>query len=732
MIIHAYSAILTFIIVFFVILIGSSYGFTKETFSPIKSDYNIQYTPDGVRDIIHISDTQNPSARLTYIDDITNIKRIQTNPQPICLPYQKQTYIDGSAVCVSKCYDIQYYDIASNQCINCPIGQKGDGNNGCIAVDPDPHSCNQRGAVIADNYGNCRSCPFGKQLNFDPKTNGYDCLDICPQHKDYNQDGSCTLKCPLQNQYSDPLYGCINCPVGYLVNDNNQCQPRPPCPAGQFLDNAGIHCVSECAVYDRYDPTTDTCTPICTSSTNPIYDPVSKSCVPCGNNQVYSGSYNKCIPAPTLPPPKCDPGFTLVNGSCQSICPDWLTNDTTDPYKCVPRCDNTQYYDDKLTFSCVDCPDGYTVDKFNECTVPIPAPSPPVCSPGFTLDTQNKCQSICPPWRTNDKNDPTSCILLCTSPTQFYDLDSNYGCSNCPPGYGVDNNNECTVPLPTTSPQPTSSPIGGGANGGGAGANGMAITAMSASNLSYQGIGFDDTLPLVTTQMFTFDLQLTLSITYTAASVTINGKTISFVGGGKQTFKGVQMTPNGVTATVNYFRTTNTNTSPVLVETYSITYTATDKNAMNAFTYTCQSGDFAAGFLVIGAGAGGSTVNNYKSTGGGGGVVFGIVPIPASAVSKSIQVTIGKGGVGSLSAQGTGGTATTVTLDSQVIANGGGGMVGDGIHTGTDGESSPNLGRNVALFQKFINLYGGGGYGGAPGIDGYATITIFSFNVTKN
>ena len=52
--------------------------------------------------------------------------------------------------------------------------------------------------------------------------------------------------------------------------------------------------------------------------------------------------------------------------------------------------------------------------------------------------TSNKCESICPPWRQNDPSNSLQCTLLCSDPSQYYDTVYNFGCTNCPPGFGVD------------------------------------------------------------------------------------------------------------------------------------------------------------------------------------------------------------------------------------------------------------------------------------------------------
>ena len=449
----------------------------KEAFSPpsqIYTDYNLIYTADGVKDVVKIKDPKT-SASIIYMDDITKLNnsycpvgfvydkelgcKTECPPGMVydhkiqqctnqCLPFQNTTYTDHdtSASCTAKCQTIQYFDIFTKTCNNCPIGYIGDGNNNCKAWPDCPD-----GQQVVDNYGTCKGCPYGQKMD-----SNFQCQEICQSYQKYDEDGSCALKCPNPNQYSDPWYGCINCPVGYLVDGSNVCQPRPPCPEGQFLDNAGIQCVSECAIYDRYDKTTGTCVPICGGLT-PFYDHLAYECVPCPDGQIFSGSYNKCIPAPTPPPPTCGPGYVAKNGQCQSICPDWRVNDRTNPGTCNLLCPTHQYFDDTISYGCVDCPSGYTVDANNTCQPPAPTTPPPFsCNGGYTLNTHtNLCESICTPWRTNDQNNPINCMLRCPLSTQRYDT-MNQGCVDCPYGWSVDNNNECTIPPPP--PPPTTKP----------------------------------------------------------------------------------------------------------------------------------------------------------------------------------------------------------------------------------------------------------------------------------
>lgn len=625
---HILSNVILFIVIVFFSYIFVASFVHKETFvNPIKSEYNIQYTPEGVKDIIRMTDTTNPFASVTYVDDVTSIHPRHPCPDnytkdptlgcipqcpngfqydtkiracvPMCASHQTLKYVsDSSAICVSKCWDIQYYDFDTDQCINCPIGYTGDGNNNCTQLTP----CSA-GSTMVDNYRTCKSCPYGQKVN--PST--FECENICPAHKKYNDDGTCTLKCPRPNQYSDPLYGCINCPIGYLVNDENKCEPRPPCPEGQFLDNAGEHCLNECPNYDKYDPKTDTCVPICSGNT-PIFDALSKQCIPCPTGQIYGGSYNRCVPAPTPPPPTCGPGFNIVDDECQSMCPDWLINDPKDPRTCIPRCaSKSQYYDDRITFSCIECPTGYTVDTYNKCTVPVPTPPPPTCGPGYIMNkTINQCESICPLWRTNDPKNPTSCVLLCTEPDQYYDTQYNYGCTHCPAGYGVDNNNKCTIPLPKpTTAAPFSPTTTDSSTGSGNTEFSTGITSIAVGNVNIGTTYFDGNT--VTVDLFTIDIVLTVVLAkYNYASVTVGPITKTMTANGqtmKLTFNNIQLSPSGVQASINYYNTQNTSTTPVATDRYNIGYKSTKTMSRN---YTVKPQDFAVGFLLIGGGAGGS------------------------------------------------------------------------------------------------------------------------------
>ena len=413
------------------------------------TSYFQQFSKDGVKDIINIKDKAT-NTTLSYYDTITDLQHIPRkcpegyvydtktktcNAQ--CPTFEKMTYPhgkDSSGVCTPKCTKTyQYYDIFTGDCHDCPIGYKSDGNNNCIAKDP----CPGHGAQYVDHVSGCQSCPFGQ--SFDAS---FQCTSNCLSYEDYNYDGTCSLKCPLDYQFSDPNYGCQNCPTGYLKDGSNNCVLAPPCPVGEFRDSAG-KCLSECYVYDKYDAGTKTCAPICTGA-NPIYNPLSKECIPCPAGQVYSGANNTCVPAPTQPAPTCGPGFTIQpNGTCKSYCDYWRQNDTGNPTSCVLKCPKTQYFDNVINFGCVDCPDGYKVDAYNRCQAPPKA----TCGPGYIMNTStNECESYCDDWRENDTKNPRKCNLICPSPNERYDVNS-YNCVKCPPGFEVNILNVC-VELP--------------------------------------------------------------------------------------------------------------------------------------------------------------------------------------------------------------------------------------------------------------------------------------------
>lgn len=418
------------------------------------TSYFQQFSKDGVKDIINIQDRA-ANTTLSYYDTVTDLQHIPRKcPEGYvydmktktcnaeCPTFQKMTYPhgkDSSGVCTPKCTkSYQYYDIFTGECKECPIGYKSDGNNNCIAKDP----CPGHGAQYVDHVSGCQSCPFGQ--SFDAS---FQCTSNCLSYEQYNYDGTCSLKCPLDYQFSDPNYGCQNCPTGYLKDENNNCVLAPPCPVGEFRDSAG-KCLSECYVYDKYDAGTKTCAPIC-SGANPIYNPISKECIPCPSGQVYSGANNTCVPAPTSPAPTCGPGYSnQVDGTCKSYCDYWRQNDTGNPTSCVLKCPKTQYFDNVINFGCVDCPDGYKVDAYNRCQAPPKA----TCSTGYIMNpTTNECESYCDDWRENDTKNPRKCNLICPSKNEYYNIYQN-GCVQCPPGYEVNNNNVCVEKTKDTCP----------------------------------------------------------------------------------------------------------------------------------------------------------------------------------------------------------------------------------------------------------------------------------------
>jgi len=758
---------------------------------PMTTKYDILYTPEGVKDIIQMQDRTNHTT-LTYMDDITKRRPHRTCPPgttyditqggcipqcppgttydariqgcaPVCLPFQTLSYTnqgplnDTSAVCVAKCWDIQYYDIYTGSCQNCPVGYTGDGNNNCIVKAQCPH-----GQVPVDNYGTCVGCPPGKILN-----DQYQCDDICPPHKKYNSDGTCSLKCPAPNQYSDPLYGCINCPTGYLVDGSNVCQPRPPCPVGHFLDNAGIECVSECPYYDKYDPTNNICIPICTGA-NPIYDKNTIQCVPCPAGQIYSGSYNTCIPGPTTPPPTCPPGFQPTKTGCESVCPHWRMNNAINPGTCDLRCPSkTQFFDDKVSFGCVDCPTGFTVDAYNSCTVPVPTTPAPTCGPGYIRNsTTRECDSVCPIWRMNDPKNPRECALICPAPNQYYDAVYNYGCANCPAGYGVDNNNQCTIALPPPPPPPPPSVGGGGTGVGDAAA--APPKNPSVSNFSIKAINYTSG-DHNSSFSVTLILNVNLSNNTAVDHYDVLDSTQSSVLPGPGTPGNSTVTTKPLQWRVN---STNTYTLKMYDANGNVLTSSSGNSTINVQIATSSSGTsipqnaFYYSYSVAGAGGGGGGGHGREPTGkrckgcccidgtspssayelvytdggpggsgGDGEVKTGGWSISTSGGGGSVSANPGKGGKGGIggSSQGTeggGGGASTLTIGggATVTAQGGGGGGKGGL--GRTGSTGSTAGSGGGGKGGTGGVGGNDGGTGSPGADGSVQYTIYYANIT--
>jgi hypothetical protein len=323
-----------------------------------------------------------------------------------------------------------------------------------------------------DNTGTCLPCLDGKKYD-----NGINCVNICLDYQSLNTDGTCSLICPLRNQRWDPINHCVNCPAGYIADGHNNCVPAPTCPPGQVLDSNN-NCVAKCTVdWEHYDATTNSCVQTCRANQQYINGQRAESlqqltlgvaslpdefgsCTDCPNGGMSDGN-NGCLPGPTTPPLSCPAGFNLINNKCESYCPIWEKNNLLHPTLCDPICNrNTQYFD-QTTYKCLDCPPGQISDGNNGCKdAPTTAPTPLVCTPGYALNSAGTaCNSICPPWRQNNLQNPSKCDLRCPKSTHTYYDTTQFACMDCPNGGTTDDNNTCIAPTTTPPPPPPPPPI---------------------------------------------------------------------------------------------------------------------------------------------------------------------------------------------------------------------------------------------------------------------------------
>lgn len=306
-------------------------------------------------------------------------------------------------------------------------------------------------------------CPPGSEYN-----DIYGCTSKCADYQGYNpEDHTCQNICNVyDNEYFDDVsQQCIRCPIGTKNDGNNVCLPLLPCPGnGKYIDYSG-HC-SYCPSGQMFNDA-NVCVVHCQEYENergnlcemkcPIQYQYWKDgqCLDCPPGQI-SNEVNRCVPSTF----QCRPGETYATAApygCVSQCKDYERWDgSVNGGNCIYKCEKNQRFS-RVTESCIDCPFGEESDGKDGC-VPIqvtPKPTPN-CPAGFDLCYNNftQCDTICPYWRYNAADDATNCEKLCPLDSQFYDkmltnangdwVQGNNGCADCPTGYLVNDNNECT------------------------------------------------------------------------------------------------------------------------------------------------------------------------------------------------------------------------------------------------------------------------------------------------
>ena len=418
----------------------------------VMSNTLIETSKDHLEKITYMEDTCGNYMQSDYnsynhsTNSRLNTKPMSTSSQQSCEIFQRfVSDTCGNSSCNTICTNPnQYYDITTENCQYCPIGYgvENNRNNKCIPLETCP-----AGMKYVNNTGICLPCPSGKK--YDDTTN---CVNKCFDYQNLNADGTCSLTCPLRNQRWDPhTKHCVNCPAGYVADGHNNCVPAPTCSPGLILDSNN-NCVAKCTMnWEHYDKTTNSCVQICLA--NQQYK--NGSCTDCPNGGMSDGN-NGCLPGPTTPPMTCPTGYNLVNNKCESYCPIWEKNNLINTSICDQICyRNTQYFD-TTTHSCLSCPQGQISDGKNGCIpAPTPAPTPLVCTPGYALNSSSTaCNSICPPWRQNNLQNPSQCDLRCPISTHTYYDTTQFKCMDCPNGGTTDNNNNCIEPTTTPPPPP--------------------------------------------------------------------------------------------------------------------------------------------------------------------------------------------------------------------------------------------------------------------------------------
>lgn len=360
-----------------------------------------------------------------------------------CPLYQTYSEDMTGPTCTNICTDPnQYYNMTTQSCQFCPYGYQQDESNKCSILPSCPI-----GQGYNDHSGTCNSCPEGQTFN-----DSNECTNICLDYQEFNPlSETCDSRCKKYERFDESLRQCVPCPLGMVNNGKNQCIVQAECAAGQMFGNDAV-CMSKCLEkWEIYDPTHDVCTQQCIGKNGAgqfnqyldlVYD---DQCHTCPDGQISNGM-NGCMPGPPVPVPTCEPGYEMNHGKCVLTCAPWrVYNEMTD--NCQLRCDKSQRWDTDTNLGCVNCPEGYTVDALNQCTVPIPkAPlvhvPRPTCPPGFIMDLDGSCTSVCQDYAVNNVDDPFLCDLKCQERNKIWSR-ATKGCITCGNGYLNDRDNKC-------------------------------------------------------------------------------------------------------------------------------------------------------------------------------------------------------------------------------------------------------------------------------------------------
>jgi hypothetical protein len=276
----------------------------------------------------------------------------------ICLNYQEFNPL--SETCDTRCKPYQYFDETTQKCISCPAGMVHNATNQCVVQNECP-----AGQMFGDDAV-CMSKCLEKWEVYDP------IKDVCTQQC-IGKNGA-----GQYNQYVDLVYDdqCHTCPEGQISNGTNGCMPGPVAPAPTCEPGYTMNfskCELTCAPWRFYDENTDSCRLRCEK--NQRWDTETNlGCINCPENYTVD-ALNQCtvsIPkAPLIhtPQPTCPPGFLMdkETHACYSVCQDYATNNTTNPFMCDLKCQKRKEYWSRTTKACATCGNGYLNDRDNKC-----------------------------------------------------------------------------------------------------------------------------------------------------------------------------------------------------------------------------------------------------------------------------------------------------------------------------------------------------------------------------